>query len=418
MLEANDNEAWRYEDDLPFSATIAQQVRTAIAQCDHVLVLLSDAACTSDWVAWELGYALELRSTRDERHPTILGVCCNDKNPRHRIQPRVLGSDQPFGPLLDFSAVRTHTMTNPEEIAQLVAQLSPMVTFIGRTDGHEGDLLRESFKCYERLFPEFAERDAPADIQTWIDEARVWPGQRVCEEIYAVLHMGELVVGMAYITAYQRCHLAFGNYFGVRRLWRSNNGSTAESFGAALDRRLIELDPQLRGLVWEVEPADRDLLAGAARRGRIGGHPDSQSVLRSVRQLRRINLYQQHGVRALLGADGNALPYWQPAMDDEMQPENMREMILMVRPFGDVNLAEIRLKELMDFVYGTLYFDAYCGTGTISIPGYRDYLAAIRSRVEHSAAHGWSLGQINYRREIRTLLDIARREDLINELDL
>jgi hypothetical protein len=223
---------------------------------------------------------------------------------------------------------------------------------------------------------------------------------------------------MAYVTTYPVSHWSFGNYLAVRRLWRSNNGSTAEWFREQIDRRLLEIDPDTKGTVWEVEPVDLPLLNETSRRGRIGGYPDTPRVLANIRQLRRLNLYQRHGVPALLAADGLALPYWQPAMDDDLRPENERELILMVRLSQNTRPDDVRLGELLDFVYNDLYADAYGGTGTVSIPGYRRYLASIRERVERAAAGGWALGKLSFRSSIRTLLNLAEQEELVRELDL
>ncbi len=418
VLEANNIETWIFEEDLPFSTSIADRVREEIAQCDHLLVLLSEAACKSSWVAWELGYALQLQTLRDECYPTIIGVLRDNTRAEYAIQPLAYGQNEPVGSVYMFSDVRNHTVSNAYEVDQLVVQLKPQVTFITRTDGHEGELLQESFKCYEKLFPDPAQRCAPADIETWIDEARIRGSAIRCREVYAVLHLSDLVVGMAYSTSYPDRHWAFGSYFGVRRLWRSNNGSTAEWFSSEIERKLVQIDPDIRGSVFDVEPVDLTLLAEAAQRGRIGGYPDTARVLANIRQLRRLNLYQRHGALAVLAADGRALSYWNPAMDDDLQAENEREMILMVRLLQSTPPETVRLNELLDFLFDDLHGDAYEGPSTVYIPGYRRYLASIRQRVEQAAAGGWRLGKLSFQSAIRTLLNIAKREDLVRELDL
>jgi hypothetical protein len=417
-LETNNIETWIFEEDLPFSGLIASRVREEIEQTDHLLVILSQQACKSKWVAWELGYALQLRALRGECYPSIIGVLRENTPVPYAIQPLAFGGDEPTGPIYTFSDVRNHTICNAYEVAQLVTQLKPKVTFISRTDGREGELLRESFKCYEKLFPDSAERNAPNDIQAWIDESRLGVHHIPWRDVYAVLHMSELVVGMAYFKAYPAVHWSFGSYFGVRRLWRSNNGITAEWFIEQIDRRLLEIDPNTKGAIWETEKVDLPLLNEVVRRGRIGGYPDTPQALASFRRLRRLNLYHRYGVPALLAADGQALPYWQPAMDDSLLPENEREMILMIRLSANRKLVDVQLGELLDFVYNHLYADAYGGTGTISIPGYSRYLASIRQRVERAAEAGWGLGKLRFRGPIRTLLQLAEREDLVRELDL
>jgi hypothetical protein len=105
-------------------------------------------------------------------------------------------------------------------------------------------------------------------------------------------------------------------------------------------------------------------------------------------------------------------------MDDELHPQNERELILMIQFSQNTHANDVRLAELLDFVYNDLYADAYGGTGIVAIPDFRGYLASIRHRVEQAAAAGWSLGKLSFGRSIRHLLNLAQREDLVRELDL
>jgi hypothetical protein len=417
-LEREDIEVWTYEKDLPFSGPIADRVREEISQCDHLFVVLSPAAGRSSWVAWELGHALHLWKSRGERHPSIIGVVSQAGLEATTIQPLAYLTQQPLGPPYSFSAVRNHDLRSPEEVVQLAGQLKPRLTFISRTDGREGDLLRESFKCYEMLFPDAGERDEPSDIETWLTEARIHAGATPWRETYAVMHMGEFVIGMAFFSTHVRRHWSFGNYLGVRRAWRSNNLSRMESFLGQMERRLAEIDPLTKGTVMEVEPVDFKVLELAVSRGRIGGHPDTPIVLSNLRQLRRLNLFQMCGTWAVLGAQGEALPYWQPAMDEEISAGNERQLVLMVRLFSHTRPEDVSLGELVDFVYGDLYGDAYGDAGAVAIPWYREYVRSVRRRVESAAAGGWSLGKLSFRASLRKLLRLAREEEVVRELDL
>jgi hypothetical protein len=163
---------------------------------------------------------------------------------------------------------------------------------------------------------------------------------------------------------------------------------------------------------------DFKLLGKAATRPRITGHPDTALVLSNLRELRRLNLYQAGGTLALLGPKGEALPYWQPAMDEPLSEENERQLILMARLFPHVRPDDVSLRELLDFVYDDLYGDAYGDAGTVGIPGYRCYVQSVRRRVESAAEEGWSLGKLSFRKSLRQLLRLARQEEVVSELDL
>src|ERR1051325_10963915 len=88
MLRNNGPQAWAFEKNLSWSNEIEQTVREEISQCDHFVVVLSDAASRSLWVQRELGLALQLRKTRQEECPTILGVICDSTGASIQIQPR------------------------------------------------------------------------------------------------------------------------------------------------------------------------------------------------------------------------------------------------------------------------------------------------------------------------------------------
>lgn len=423
-FEAHGLKAWSYEKDLSWSEQIEASVRQEISQCDHFLLILSDAACRSVWVQRELGLAIQLQTMRKEELPTILGVMCDSPCASMQIQPRDFDTHAAFGPLYDFTRIRNFNLssrTATEEMTDLVRELSPTVEFISRADPGEaeGELLRKSFRTYESLFPDEAESDDPADIETWIEEGclaiEFGAPQR---EIYGVLHIRRIPLGMAFLTAYVNHHWAYGNYFGVRAGRRGSKRSEFCLKRIVLELQKPEVDPQMKGIIFEVEPINQALLSVVAQRGRISGFPDESAVLEQIRRLRRLNFYQRSGCFALLKADdGQPLAYKSPVLKEPLDPKGL-SFILMFRLAPRIDPASVTLREIMDFVYDSLYGDAYGGSGDVEIAGYRPYVQTFRDEVEKVAAtNGWKLSKARIEKSFSKLLHLAHDEGLSDSID-
>ena len=128
----------------------------------------------------------------------------------------------------------------------------------------------------------------------------------------------------------------------------------------------------------------------AAERGGIRGHRDQEEIKDNLRRLRRLNLYQASGCVALLSSKGRPLLTRTPALDGSRSREKEGEYILMLYLLGT---PDVQLSELLDFVYGALYRDAFC-TGGVKYAGYERYIEGFRKRVERSARSGWQLGKV------------------------
>ena len=282
-------------------------------------------------------------------------------------------------------------------------------------------MLRKSFKAYESLFPEEEERDSPLDIETWIDEGRLRAraGGPV-REIYGVLHMRRIPLGMAFLTAYLEHHWTFGNYFGVRAGRRGLR--RAEFFLENIQDEIQQahMDPNMKGILFEVEPINQEMLSAVEQRGRIRGFPDERHVLQQIRRLRRLHLYQAIGCVALLKEDDRQpLPYWQPSMKENLDPAGELSLILMAYLLKGTDKATVTLAEILDFVYDNLYGDAYGGLGDVEFAGYRPYVQTIRNRVEEAAAaHGWKLDKMSVARRLRNLIHMAHEEGISDLIDL
>ena len=425
MFRNHGLQAWSFEINLPWSAEIAETVRQEINQCDHFVLILSDAACQSAWVQQELGLAVQLRTEREEECPTILGVMCDSPCTSMQVQPRDFDTHMIFGSPYDFTRIRNFNLssrTATDEIGELTQELKPTVDFITHTDPSEpeGELLQKSFKVYESLFPE-EERSPPMDIETWIDESRLQANSGgSIREIYGVLHIRQIPLGMAYLTAYLDHHWTFGNYFGVRAGRRGLR--RAEFFLDRIQDEFHEehMDPEMKGIFFEVEPIDQELLSAVVERGRICGFPDEHNVLQQIRKLRRLNLYQAKGCVVLLRGDNQQpLPYWQPSMRKAFDPEGELPLILMAYLFEGTDKANINLSEILDFVYDSLYGDAYGGLGEVELEGYRPYVQTIRDKVEAAAAtYGWKLDKMSIKRQLSKLKYMAHEEGISDSIDL
>jgi hypothetical protein len=420
-LEANGLQSFAYEKDIPFGATFPDEIRADIERCDHFVLILSDASRESEWVARELGLALELLQSRGRRRqPTIVGVRCGSPCSSFVFPVRQFATSELLEPPYDFTTRRQFDLTKQgahDEFDDFVTALTPAVTIVSSLEDFANDeLLQDSLDCYVELFPDEDERDLPSDIVAWIEESRRAGSDTPWREVYAILHIGDYVIGMAFLTAHVESHWCFGNYFGVRAGYRQ--GNRANRFYQEIASFLLgRVDPQQRGILFEVEQIDFAALAAAARLQTIRGSPDRETVLKSLRRLRRLLLYQSSQARAFLGSDRQPLRYRQPAMEETLNPESEVPLILMTRLLPGVPEGNIQLPEVLNFIYDDLYGDAYGGPGNISIPGYGAYLRRIKEDVAASS-RGWSLGNVPIDRATRGLIDIAKKEGLEPELNL
>ena len=181
-----------------------------------------------------------------------------------------------------------------------------------------------------------------------------------------------------------------------------------------------KVDPRMKGTLFEVEEIDFDCLARVEQVGTLAGSPEKEAALRSLRRVRRLQLYQDLGkARAFIGLDGRPLPYRQPAMEDSKDPKSEVPLILMMMPMnGGEESGSIDFGEVAEFVFDRLYGDAYGSTGSINIKDFREYMSPIKNAVLEAAGRGWQLNTVPIDRKIRKLFDIARVEDLDGQLDL
>ena len=409
---------WSSDHDLPFGNSLWSSIETCIEECDHFVVILSDDARNSEPVQRELGMALRHRRERDGLYPTIIGVrpdCPCESRTFIPIDPVTLQPGDPY----DFDETRYLSLAYPlefDEIDNLIAQLLPKITFLDNFEGVEGALFYASIPCYETLFPDPGERDHPEDIQTWFEEIKLRGPSVPWRELYTVLHLGERVIGMAYISTHTAERWSFGNYLGVLDGFRHN--SRAQWVLKAVARKLREMNRRSEGVLFEVDPVNMDCLREALRREAIAGTPTQSDVIENFRRLRRIVLYQWLGACVVVDSNGNPLPYWQPAMSEPLDATGERQLILMFLPDADRSTVAFDTLDAIRFIYDKLYKDAYGGTGVVEIAGFNEYVQSVRLRVEDHAV-GSRLGKFKIDRGLYMGLSrIANQEGIGARLDL
>ena len=409
-------EAWTYEEDMSVGDRISQETEARIANCDHFIILLSDASRESPWVSRELGLAIKLRE--EDGRPTLLPVTCEARLSSMQFTPRLFHSGDQLQPI-DFQDIhwfRYDPSGKGESVADLAEALRPRISFV-EGGGHEREsLLSMGLECYEALFPDEGE-DSPADIETWLEQ--VWllgPHRTPWREVFGVMHFRHCAIGVAYFSAHVDRHWCFGNYFGLRRGFRHTE-RVRVFYTEVRDHILTEIDPRCQGLLFEVEPVDWDRLDLVAQAGAIPKDETRTEVLSDIRSLRRLHLFQTSGALAFLGEDDRPLPYRFPAMSEETRQAEETQLILMVMPWQK-EAGQIDIREAIAFVYDDLYGDAYGSPSSTEIPGFRPYVEGIKRDVLSAASGGASLGAVCTKPRIRTVLHLARKEGLGHLIDL
>jgi hypothetical protein len=388
------------------------EIKEEIKSCDHFLVVLSEATAGSDQIERDLDLVSQLHTER--------------KRPRPAIIPVIVGAPQGYTTPPSIAQLHKFDLRSEnlsEAVRELAKQLTPEITFINEVDGDEERLFRKSVKVYEELFP-VEERDPPENIEQWLREGRY---AELYRDVYAVLHLGSTPIGMAFVTSYLKHHWTYGNYLGVLPCNRPNR--MTETFLCGILKHLQELDPEMKGIVFEVEPVNWDCLLGAVKRGAIRGHGDEDEVITGIRRLRRLLLYHANGCVALLDSNRRPLLVRGPALDGSGNRDLEGEFILMLRLFGtpgEKPSAELNSLpcELLDFLYGVLYRDAFCtGVGGVIYTGYESKLQEFRQAAERSAGTDSRFGDVAIEHgSIRTLLSklkgIAYDEGLSEKIAL
>jgi hypothetical protein len=436
-LEKRGIGAWIYVRDNAYGNLVDSEIIKALKACDHFLVVLSLTSTISEWVSRELGFVLHRRERRKESYPNIVGIRIGPELEKCVLNVRDFYSGELIGEH-DFNLIRCFNIKpeTADSFDDLAKHLHPTVTHIeDDEDPDQIELLERSFDCYEELFTDEGERDTSDDIQKWLELVSVNRGNKDYPwvDIWSVLHIKEYPIGISFLTIHKGYSLGFGNYLAVRPDFRQNN--RARKFLEDVIEHARETQPHIKGILFEVDPVNFDLLNevssflvdnehkykvpkdvtmsskaffnwldGVLEELTGRGHYSREDVIKNIRFLRRLWLYDHHpDTYIVVDGEGKPLPYWQPAMSEPLDATNERPLYFMVHLFKDYTKKDIDLFEVANFIYDDFYGSAYGDKNSNTyIEGFEDYLPKVKERFVAQLSQGWDLGKVP-RKGIRML---------------
>jgi hypothetical protein len=277
VLSSAGFDAFQYGHDLHSGDHIIETLTKRIQECDFFLFIVSDFSIYSDWVQCELGLAVKLREESGGFHPAIIPIYARESSWRRTHQPPVSFPVRVFDrnrelPGFDLRSVRgldKHANPDVDTDDFLISQMTPML-MVSREDYTTERTLHSTnaFVLYERLFPEH-ERDSNEDIVQLIFHSDLGkirqlklPGGEasgyILDSRLYIMTLVDSAIGLAFITYDATSRLVYGNYIAVEKSWRS--GDLATAFFKAIIHSIDELFPAWRGIVFEVERFDREIL--------------------------------------------------------------------------------------------------------------------------------------------------------------
>lgn len=437
-LEKREIGAWMYVRDNPHGDLVDPEIIKALKACDHFLVVLSPTSTISAWVSRELGFVLHRRERRKESYPNIIGIRFGPEPEGYVLNVRDFYSGELTGEY-DFNPTRRFNIKpeTADSFDDLAKQLHPTVTHIeDDEDPDQMELLERSFDCYEELFPDEGERDAPVDIKAWLELVRANRGDKTYPwfDIWSVLHIKKYPIGISFLTIHRDYSLWFGNYLAVRPDFRQNK--RARKFLEDVIEHAREARPNVKGILFEVDPVNFDLLEEVSsflvddenkykvpkdvvisskaffnwldevlKELTVGGRYSEKDVFDNIRFLRRLWLYDRYpNTKIVLDKDLHPLPYWQPAMSKPLDASNERLLYFMVHLFENYTKEDIDLFEIANFIYDDFYGSAYGDRRSDTyIKGYENYLPKVKERFVAQLSQGWDIGRVPRSRKIREL---------------
>ena len=322
---------WHFEDQmLPGQDTdVETRVAKEIEQSDYFLLLICDHSLSPEkpYCARELGLALQLQQKRatgggmSERSPRPIIIPIYSKQMRWREQGEA--ARPKHFPVRDFwtNEVRRpysfighdpHGPSIARTDEELLEFMKPRVHRV-RRDIHSEREFHESgvFELYEALFPE-KERDGREEIVDWA--LRQEAGQRHAvelpnkptlsswsrriqfefqmEALFYYVNLYGAPIAFSYLDYHISSGLIAGNYIAIGSGWRGSD--LAQKFRETIETDIVCGYPEARGVLFEVEPVDFELLNAFSKMGRSSavyvekGTPAETQI----RRLKRLLFYQ------------------------------------------------------------------------------------------------------------------------------
>lgn len=401
---------WLLKENSTCNSNNLEYLKKQLASTDYFLILLSQKSSHSEILSKALEYSLKLHQERKDFRPYIVTLIYGDSS----LSSQSMILESKTYNFSDFACFKVNHNFETNQLRDFVQQLYPRVTFISDPEV-QADILESSFQCYGELFPDPAIRDDPEDIIDWLYEEQ-YQESNTKQNVYAVLHLLNYAIGMAFFVAYPEQHKCFGGYFGVRFSWRQQN--RVNWFIKQLSNKLQQIDPDLEDIIFEVDTIDFKLLETVSQQKTISGQRNEEKILHSLRSLRRLILFQYLGGLVLLQSDDTPCPYLQPALQEPLDCKNEREFMIMVISSKHIQQEHQKLIKILNFVYDDVYKNCSGEDSITAVVDYEPYIDQLKKQITDQIQHDLYLGKIEIPSSILQLLWRVKKEGLSDRLAL
>jgi hypothetical protein len=357
-----------------------------IERCHFFVLLISGHSVGSTAVQRELDLALEAQRRNQGNRPFLIALFADDAQRAafHSFQIRGFRSGEPKGELTlqNFAAVQILT----DEAAPLISQLTPSI-LASRLDFSDEETFHRSkvFELYEQMFP-IEERDSPDDIIDWVlrsdigqsKAASLSDGTEITYRLdsrYFILAVLGRAIGFAFFTYDYTGKLLYLNYIAVHRCWRQ--GNVAQSFFREMEIVLMELFPEYRGTVFEVEKFERAeverIISTLEESPRHAFRSDEDEE--QIRRFLRTVWYQSIGRKFFMNmTTGEPLVSrsicLDPALPPEKWPTQEDDFWLMWYSRPGTSLEQYKTAKLWDKAVNSIYIEILAKSIVLSYPEF------------------------------------------------
>ena len=374
ILEPKGIECWLFENDIHHGESISDNILAAIEQCDTLIVCLSQSALTSRWISWEIGYSVDLQRERGCLRPIIVGVdVSNDDIQGYKIQPVKFLTNEPLGPVFDFSKHRIHKLQDMRFFEKFADSLIPQITRISDIRGKHKKLFDGILRLWEGIFVDPFDRPDASEVADWLENEKWNYSSLRWFEVWFAAHYGDQIVGMLNITYHKDHAYAFRPFLGITPEWDTHYrlqwliNETTKIFS--------QIHPNYLGMISEADIIDFSGLEKFDVEG-ISVTGPSDQLLQAKNSLREMKIRQNMGYLTLCDDMGQPVKITQPSLRLPLSSETERQHYLMFQPnkFGFVPVFD---EPFMDLYYDRLV--AGFGKEGANLPNYESYILGFRS---------------------------------------
>jgi TIR domain len=358
-------ECWCFEEDLPFSKSIEEEVKREIADSDFMVIFLSESSLKSKWIQWELGYRQELIDIRGVDRPHLMPVQnffdISDNILSLEVQPLRMGTDHPIGRPIDFAAMRAHHFQDSQTLPLLAKNMLPEFCVIRQPEGRDRTLFAQVCALWQQTYP--AEEFPPEeDIVDWIETDSQTGNTDIWPEIVVATHYQNDLFGFANLTVHKDCAYAFISYWGINHHWA--DGNKIKLFFSMIERLVKKTFSFVEVLI--VELAYDQRLSDSLKSDNL----EERDIAECLGQIRLFNKLQNANFKVLTDGAGAIIPFWNPDVQPPLRPPVTRSIIL-ARSLGEEG---IPFREDLVSWYYDRTLSGY-GPKGLNIPDYETYIA-------------------------------------------